>query len=145
MTMLISQACKYGIRAVLYLAQHDPGPLLSRDIAKALTIPEHFLAKILQDLSKAKLLHSSKGRGGGFRLARPARDIKLLEIVQAIDGQHFGEECVLGLPACSGTSPCALHSRWAFIKRDILQMMTAQSIEGLAHERLSCTAEKVPG
>ena len=132
--MLVSQACKYGIRACLYLAQHNNGPLLSREIAHALNIPEHFLAKILQDLSKHRLLHSAKGRGGGFRLARPAGQIKLLEVVEAIDGTDCADECILGLPACSETAPCALHSRWAGIKQEILELLYQQSIEELASE-----------
>ena len=132
--MIMSQACKYGLRAMVHLAQHSDDSLLSRDIAKELHIPEHFLAKILQDLSKNKLLQSFKGRGGGFRLARPADDIKLLEVVEAIDGPQFGQGCLLGLPECSDSVPCPLHYQWGEIKNSILQMLTNTSIKHVLEE-----------
>ncbi len=132
--MIMSQACKYGLRAMVHLAQHSGDPLLSRDIAKELNIPEHFLAKILQDLSKNKLLQSFKGRGGGFKLARTAEEIKLLEVVEAIDGPQFGQGCLLGLPECSDEAPCPLHYQWGEIKNSILQMLTKTSIKHVLEE-----------
>ena len=132
--MIISQACKYGIRAVLYLADHGPEPLLSKQIAADLGIPSHFLAKILQDLSRHGLLLSFKGRGGGFKLARPAEEIALLEVVQAIAGHQFGEGCLLGLPKCSPNSPCTLHHQWEGIKGQILELLSDRSIRVLLEE-----------
>ena len=54
--MMLSRACKYGLQAVLHLARHDGRPLVSKEISQALNIPQHFLAKILQDLSRRGLL-----------------------------------------------------------------------------------------
>jgi len=130
----MSQACKYGLRAIVHLAQHRDEPVLSRDIARELRIPEHFLAKILQDLSKNTLLQSFKGRGGGFKLARSADDIKLLEVVQAIDGPQFGQGCLLGLPECSDNSPCPLHYQWSELKESILRMLEETSIQHVLEE-----------
>jgi Rrf2 family transcriptional regulator, iron-sulfur cluster assembly transcription factor len=127
--MMISQACKYGLRAMVYLAENGQDPVLSRDIAHELSIPEHFLAKILQDLSKNKLLASFKGRGGGFRLAREADGIRLLDVIEAIDGPHFGQACLLGLPACASEVPCPLHYQWSDIKGSILDMLGLTSIQ----------------
>lgn len=127
--MIISQACKYGIRAMVYLAEHVSEPRLSRDIAHALHVPEYFLAKILQDLSRNRLLESFKGRGGGFRLGRPADRIKLLEVVEAIDGPQFGQGCLLGLPVCSDAAPCPLHYQWSGIRSTILQMLEQTTIQ----------------
>ncbi len=132
--MLLSQACKYAIRAALHLAKHDEELLLSRDIAHTLDIPEHFLAKVLQDLARARLLHSAKGRGGGFKLGRPADDIRLSEIVQAIEGLYFGDGCVLGLPECSDENACPLHSQWSGVKTSILEMLEQKTLGELAAE-----------
>jgi Rrf2 family transcriptional regulator, iron-sulfur cluster assembly transcription factor len=134
--MIISQACKYGLRAMVYLAQHCEEPVLSRDIAKELQIPEHFLAKILQDLSKNKLLLSFKGRGGGFKLARQPQSIKLLEVVEAIDGPQFGQGCLLGLPECRDEAPCPLHYQWSDIKSSILHMLEQTSIQHVLEESI---------
>jgi Rrf2 family transcriptional regulator, iron-sulfur cluster assembly transcription factor len=134
--MIISQACKYGLRAMVHLAQHSEEPVLSRDIAKELQIPEHFLAKILQDLSKNKLLLSFKGRGGGFKLARQPQSIKLLEVVEAIDGPQFGQGCLLGLPECRDEAPCPLHYQWSDIKGSILHMLEQTSIQHVLEESI---------
>lgn len=128
--MPFSQATKYGIRAVLYLAESGgETPLMSRQIAKALRVPEPFLAKILQQLSKRGVLRSFKGRGGGFVLARPASQIHLGEIVEAVEGTQFGEECILGLEACSPEDPCPLHEQWSRFKMEMLGVMGVQSLE----------------
>ena len=79
--MIFSQTSKYAIRALLHLAQHGDQPHRSRAIAQALTVPEPFLAKILQALVRHGLLLSFKGRGGGFKLARAADRISVYEIM----------------------------------------------------------------
>ena len=141
--MPFSQATKYCIRAVLYLAEHGgEKPLMSRQIAKALRVPEPFLAKILQQLSKRGVLRSFKGRGGGFVLARPASQIHLGEVVEAVEGSQFGEECILGLAACSPEDPCPLHDQWSRFKEEMLGVMRVQSIEEVMQKSLGRTTRK---
>ncbi len=136
--MPFSQATKYCIRAVLYLAEHGgEKPVMSRQIAAALQVPEPFLAKILQQLSKRGLLRSFKGRGGGFVLARPASQIYLGEVAEAVDGPGFGEECILGLEACSAENPCQLHTQWSRFKLEMLEVFSQQSIEEVMQKALS--------
>ena len=128
--MPFSQACKYCIRAVLYLAEHGNGePMMSRQIAAILKVPEPFLAKILQLLSKRGVLRSFKGRGGGFVLARPPGEIYLGEVVEAVEGAQFGKACILGLEECSAEDPCHLHAQWSRFKEEMLAVMRQQSIE----------------
>lgn len=136
--MAFSQATKYCIRAVLYLVEHSDGePVMSRQIAAALQVPEPFLAKILQLLSKRGVLRSFKGRGGGFVLARPAREIYLGEVVEAVEGPRFGEECILGLDACSAENPCQLHTQWSRFKLEMQEVFRQQSIEEVMQKALS--------
>ena len=126
--MIFSQASKYAIRALIHLAEHAPEPQLSREIARAIDVPGHFLAKILQDLSRVQLLQSFKGRGGGFKLAKSADQISLLEIVQAMDGPGFGQHCLLGLPGCSEIDPCPLHEHWVRHSTEIMAMLRSQTL-----------------
>lgn len=132
--MILSQACKYGLQAVLYLAEHGSEPILRKEIAEKLDIPPFFLAKILQDLSRRGLLLSYKGRGGGFTLARPAGNIRLIDVVEAIEGTGFSDECVLGLPDCSDESACAVHAKWKLAKAEILSMLGEKSVKELVSE-----------
>ena len=118
--MMLTQASKYAIRACIHLAQNAETPILSRHIAAALDVPAQYLAKILQDLARSGLLVSAKGRGGGFRLAMPGTGIDLLQVVRAIEGPDYGDGCVLGLPRCSDSDPCALHQVWKQMRQTFL-------------------------
>ena len=92
---MLSQACKYAIRAVLHLAERASGdPRLCKDIARELDVPADYLAKILQALVRHGHMASSKGRGGGFRLNRSADEIRLLDIVEAVGRQGFSTRSV---------------------------------------------------
>ena len=133
--MVLSQTAKYGIRALLHLAKNRTRPLLSKEIATDLNIPVFFLAKILQDLARYGLLRSYKGPRGGFELARPPDKIKLIEVVQAIEGVNFGKECLLTALPCSDKNPCDLHGRWAQIRKGILQMLHEETLEQLAQKK----------
>ncbi|MBI4558402.1 MAG: Rrf2 family transcriptional regulator [Candidatus Hydrogenedentes bacterium] len=132
--MFLSQASKYALQAILFMAQQPTESKQSKEIAEALRIPRHFLAKILQDLSKRGLLQSSKGPGGGFKLAQPADETRLIDVVQAIEGNRFGAGCALGLPECSETDPCPLHNQWAGIKDGIFSMLSDKSVRELLSE-----------
>lgn len=126
--MVLSQAAKYSLRAVIHLAEHAPEARLSRDIAEAIGVPAQYLAKILQDLARSGLLHSAKGRGGGFRLAKPAAEIDLLQVVHAVDGERFACGCFLGLPECSEESPCQLHEQWGGIRDAFVAMLKSKRL-----------------
>ena len=144
--MPFSQACKYCIRAVLYLAEHGEGkPVMSRQIAAILKVPEPFLAKILQLLSKRGVLRSFKGRGGGFVLARPPGEIYLGEVVEAVEGSHFGQACILGLEECSAEDPCHLHSQWSRFKEEMLEVMRKQSIEEVMQKSIASRSQAKKG
>ena len=127
--MLFSRACEYGIRTMLHLASlDDDNPVLVRDIAEKLDIPFPFLAKVVQTLARRDLISSHKGRGGGIALARPAGDVTLLEVVEAIDGLELTQTCVLGFPECGDATPCPLHCQWGDIRNRIVAMLSEHSL-----------------
>ena len=85
--MKISRSTGYALVAVGYIAQHyQESAVLAARVSKEYTIPLEYLLKILQQLVRANVLRSKRGPRGGFFLARPAEDITLLEIVEAVDG-----------------------------------------------------------
>jgi Rrf2 family iron-sulfur cluster assembly transcriptional regulator len=139
--MLYSKAAEYAIQAMIYLAEHEEGDLsMVAAIAKQYQIPQQYLAKIVQTLTKQRLVASFRGRGGGVKLAKPAKDITLLRIVNAIDGPPPEEEqCVIGLDVCADEAECPLHNDWTHIKsliRDTLEHQTlAELAEGMRTKR----------
>ncbi|HTY59704.1 MAG TPA: Rrf2 family transcriptional regulator [Bacteroidota bacterium] len=135
MSLIFSRHCEYALQAVVYLALQKEGERTSiKDLTKKLGIPYHFLAKILQDLSKKGLLASNKGPGGGFSLGMPAADITLFHIVEAIDGVALTQKCVMGFAECSGKHPCAVHEKWAILRDGIYSMLVGKNIAQLALE-----------
>jgi Rrf2 family transcriptional regulator, iron-sulfur cluster assembly transcription factor len=135
MSLIFSRQCEYALQAVLYLALKPRGQMTSiRELTKTLGIPYHFLAKILQNLTRQGLLKSLKGPRGGFTLAVPAGEITLFRIVEAIDGVAFTQKCVLGFAECSGKNPCAVHDKWAGLRDGITNMLVRKNIAEMARK-----------
>lgn len=131
--MLFSRSTEYAIRAMTFLATQEPGKLAgAREISEAEKVPMPFLWKILQLLTRRRLVRSFKGIRGGYELARPADRVSLSEIVLATDGADFRESCVLGLPECDNANPCPLHDRWKEIRMGMTEMLDHTSLADLA-------------
>lgn len=91
--MRLTRAASYAIHALVFMAnQKHQQPIASHHIAHARGIPERFLLKVLKPLVSVRVLLSIKGPNGGYRLARPANDISLLEVLEAVDGPIRGQE-----------------------------------------------------
>lgn len=132
--MLFSKSAEYAIQAMIYLAEKGSSdPIMIGEIAKAYEIPQQFLAKIVQTLVKYRLLVAVRGRKGGVKLARPAKEIYLPEIIHAIDGPPPEREpCAFGLDECSDEQPCPFHPRWKVIREDIHDMLHGEDLAQLA-------------
>ncbi len=138
MTVIFSRKCEYGLQAALYLAaNNEKGPISSDEIAAALHIPKEFVSKILQSLTKKDIIASKKGKAGGFYLAKEPDQIRLIDIVVAIDGIDTFERCVLGFPECSPDHPCPVHDRWGVLRDEAFRMLKAETLDQLTEQTLS--------
>ena len=104
----------------------DTGLAGLKEITKAIDSPEAYTAKILQQLVKSKLLISLRGPTGGFKVAE--REIVLLEIVTAIDGEKLVNNCVLGLDECSSTHPCPVHNKFVSVRDYLKGVLTTTTL-----------------
>ena len=137
MTVIFSKKCEYGIQAVLYLAAREKGTLVSaEEISKVLKIPREFVSKILQSLRESGLILSSKGKSGGFTLAKDPSRVKLLDVVAAIDGLDMFDNCVLGFPECTATHPCPVHDTWGTLRTQAYDMLNSETIDKLKEQTL---------
>ena len=135
MSILFSRQCEYALQAVLLLALKSEGEMTPiKEITKRLSIPYHFIGKILQDLTYKGLLISLKGPTGGFALARSPKNISILSIVEAIDGTALFNSCVMGFPECGGKNPCPVHDQWGKVKDNIYKMLVSKSVFEMANE-----------
>ena len=121
--MFRTDASKYAIRAVTHLAGlHDQEyPVSAAEIGKLEDIPPYYLAKVMQSLAHAGIVRSTRGRDGGFTLARPAGEIHVLEIIEAIEvTSHWKDQCVLGHSECHEEVHCALHDYWMKCRESLM-------------------------
>jgi Rrf2 family protein len=127
---MFSKACEYAIRAMLFIAQKsEPGNKIGiKEISKGIDAPEHFLAKILQDLSRKGIVQSIKGPNGGFYLDESAKKNTLADIVKAVDGDDLFTGCGLGLKICSEKHPCPLHDEFKIIRKKIHNMLESATV-----------------
>ena len=127
---IFSKSCEYGLRAVVYVADAsaEGRKVGVKEVAEEIDSPLHFLAKILQNLSKQGILSSSKGPGGGFYIEKSALDLSLAKVVEAIDGRSLFEGCAMGLKKCSAKKPCPLHNDFGMIRSKITKMLESQTI-----------------
>ncbi|MCC6725439.1 MAG: Rrf2 family transcriptional regulator [Saprospiraceae bacterium] len=108
---MFTKSCQYAIRAVIYMTEQKESlkNIGVKEMADSLQVPQQFLAKILQQLSKHNLISSVKGPNGGFYISEANGKVTLLDIVECIDGKAALSSCILGMPKCDSEHPCPLH------------------------------------
>ena len=124
--MQITRQADYAVRAVNYLSQLGPDQrAATSQIAQEQRIPPSFLAKIVSQLSVAGLLQTSRGARGGVSLARPPEDITLLEVVDAIDGPIYLNECVADNgSSCVFGEECPVRPVWCEAQEELVQRLS---------------------
>lgn len=127
---IFSKTCEYAMRAVFFIAHRTAsgGRVGIKEIAAGINSPEHFLAKILQDLSRRGFVQSAKGPNGGFYMDKASLHRPLSEVVEAVDGKGIFTGCGIGLEYCSETNPCPLHHEFKAIRNQIQQLLQQTTI-----------------
>ena len=134
---MLSNSCRYGIRAMVYLASQplSGGKTGIKKISSDLGLPTPFLAKILQQLAKQKILSSSKGPHGGFSLLKDPRKIALIDIVNSIDGRDVFTNCVMHNGSCEGVEKdkkhCPLHEDYEKTRTELIKLFSVKTIHDL--------------
>ncbi len=105
---MLSQTAEYALRAVLWLASHPETSQTKDEMAKAAGVPPRYFYKVLQTLGRAGFVQSQPGPGGGYRLAKPADEITILDVVNVVGPIQRIRECPLGIES-HNPSLCPLH------------------------------------
>jgi Rrf2 family protein len=130
---VITKTGLHAVRAIVALARLPAHTYAgAAKIAQEVGAPPNYLGKLLKTLAQEGLVESQKGLGGGFRLARAAKTITLLDIVEPIEHVSRWSGCILGRPECSEADPCAIHHRWKTVRTAYLQMLERTTIAELA-------------
>lgn len=135
----LNKTCTYGLRAMILLASHRVEanhPVSIRLIAGKLDVPFHFLVKILNKLTRGGMLESTRGAGGGVRLARPASSISMAEILTMLGDDKQLQGCVMGAGGFCAENPCPLHQEWAVEAGRIKNLFAETRLDVLANRAL---------
>lgn len=137
MTVIFSKKCEVGLQSVLFLSAQNPYRLFNaQEVSKEVGQPKEFVSKMLQTLTAHGIVGSRKGKNGGFNLAKSPSEIKLIDIVAAIDGLDVFNNCVLGFPGCSKESPCPVHEKWGKLRDEAYKMLSENTLEDLKDKTL---------
>lgn len=131
--MLFSCSTEYAIRGLSELAgRQASAPTMLDELVAGTDLPRDFLAKVFQKLVHGGVLRSAKGRGGGFLLARPAREITLMDVIEAVDGPQVFDRCVVGLEKCRDEMPCPQHELYKPIRQRLKDYLNTTTLADLA-------------
>jgi Rrf2 family protein len=133
---MLGKTTEYAIRALVYIYMQNmegkrPG---FKEIAKMIDSPEQFTGKVLQNLTRAELVSSMKGRGGGFFFNEPATPITLFKVIEELEGEAYFSKCGFGLKRCDINNPCPLHNDYAPVRDSFFKMVNEKTIQSLANK-----------
>lgn len=132
---MFSKSCEYGIKAITYIATQslESSRVKIGDVANNIGSPEAFTAKILGALSKKNILESQTGPNGGFFMSETQmKQVKMSDLVSAIDGDSIYNGCALGLSECNDKEPCPMHDKFSKIREQLKTMLTTTTVYDLA-------------
>jgi len=138
--MRLTRAAEYAIRCVLFLSDRGEGRLVSKkEIAQAMEIPDQYLGKIAQQLSRAGIIEILQGARGGFRLVKPPSEISLLRVIEAIMGRIYLNDCILRPESCSKSESCAVHMVWEKARDQLRETLDSARFSQLIQKEICRT------
>lgn len=128
----VSRKIDYGLRAMVHLATIPAGTVVSfREVARKMSVPEDFLAKILKSLVDEGLVRSARGPHGGYALAKPASEISFLDVIEAIEGPIALNVCLDPDDVCARQTVCMMHEVWRTAQERMLDVYRQSKLDAL--------------
>jgi Rrf2 family protein len=136
--MMFSTKAEYGVRVMAHLARReDDSPVSLGSIAEAEGLPLAYLEHLVQRLRRAELVESRRGARGGYSLTRPAEDVTMAEVVEALEGVIAPIECITsdadGALVCAreGEAPCPTKYLWTRVQGSIVRTLNEVTLADL--------------
>lgn len=142
---MLSRTSQYALQAMIHVARHSNGePRSCEQIAEQAGIPKRYLSTILGELAQAGMLDSTRGKGGGFRLARPSLEICLYDIVVRFEPVLSSQRsCPFGNTICGDENPCLAHHDWKKIIEAEQRFLHSTTLRDVATEKRHSSDESV--
>ena len=131
---MLAKSTEYAIRALVFIQLRNweekrPGVI---EIAKEIEAPSAFSAKILQTLTRHRLLDSAKGRGGGFFFNSEQKELTLYQVIHVMEGDACFHRCGFGLKSCNNDNPCPLHEQYKEVRDKFSDIVKEETIQALS-------------
>ena len=134
--MLYSKTAKYAVLALAEVAARESdGLVATKVIAEATSSPYPLLAKVINQLHRAGFIKATRGKQGGIKLARPACEMTIKDVVVALDGSAILKDCPLFLDPCDCSKPCTLHAIWRPARDAVVEFLEKTTIQAVADAR----------
>jgi Rrf2 family protein len=129
----LSKAAEYATRGVLYLSEQSGKENTGiEEIAKAQNVPPAYLAKLFQVLARKGFVRSMRGHDGGFRLLKRPQDISFLDVIEAVEGPIFLNDCLIHEGYCPNDQVCPIHDTWKEAQDRLLDFLKSCDFKQLA-------------
>ena len=135
---MLSKSTEYAMRALVFvqLCNWERKRPSVGEIAKEIEAPEAYTAKILQTLTKNKLLNSMKGRGGGFFFKENQSSLTLYDVIHVVEGDACFHKCGFGLRQCNDDNPCPFHEKYKVLRDGFFEIVKTETIISLSEKIL---------
>lgn len=128
--MKLSNTSQYAINVMVAIATHKDAKLLNaKSISENFEIPYKYLTRIAPKLVEAHLIISTRGREGGYTLAKASSEITILAIIESVNDSIHDNKCILKIKDCNSQTKCALHEQWKIPKKEIVSMFKNTTLE----------------
>lgn len=140
---MLSQTAQYALRAMVYIAQRgENGPVLAKEIAEKTFVPRQYLSTILREAVRSGLLKSTRGKGGGYQLAKAAHETRLQDVLRPFDDIAARRGCPFGQAECSDLNPCVFHEHWKPVSAAFQDMLDGTTLHDMQHDVAQAPAKK---
>jgi Rrf2 family protein len=131
MRLELTRRGDYAIRAVIALARHAPEVVGATRLAEETGIPRRFVAQVMTEVVRSGIAEARLGRSGGYRLIRPAREVSILDVVAAVEGDVGRRSCVLRNAPCGRDGTCDVHGVFMAAQDALLAQLRGATIASL--------------
>jgi len=139
--MRLTKAGEYAIRCALFLSFRGMGIVSSKkEIARLMDIPDPFLGKIAQQLARAEIIEIVQGSKGGYRLLVPPEKLTMLDVVEAVIGEIYLNDCVIRPESCNRLSSCSIHRIWETARDQLRETLKEVKFSRILADK-SCTID----
>lgn len=136
--MKLTRLADYAVRAVIHLATKEVGELATiAEIAERQSIPQSFLAKVMQALTRGGIVRAHRGKTGGFSLFNKAEDVTIRQVVEAVEGPLILNRCLLRQGECDRDIFCGAHPVWLEAQEALVKVLDSYSAADMAEKQLS--------